>query len=65
VGGTELPPETYSKDGSYEYKRDIPANLISGDTVRIDFHIDKIFHPGGADQRELGVIARQVELDGK
>ena len=65
VGGTELGPETYTKDGAYEYKRDVPANLLTGNSVRVDFHLDKTYQPGGADQRELGVVARQVELDAK
>lgn len=65
VGGTALPAETYKKDGAYEYKRDVPAAALTGPTVRVDFALDKTFSPGGADLRELGVIARQIELDPK
>lgn len=65
AGGTALAPETYSKDGAYEYKRDVPPAVLAGNSVRIDFSLDKTFQPGGADRRELGLVARQIELDAK
>jgi len=65
VGSTSLPPETYSKSGSYAYTRDVPANALTGDTVRVDFQLDKALPPGGGDQRELGVIVNSIGLDGK
>ncbi len=65
IGGTELDPQTFTTDGGLEYVRDVPASLLSGGTVRIDFHLDKTVKPGGADQRDLGVVARTVELDAK
>jgi hypothetical protein len=65
VGGTELDPATFTKDGAFKFKREIPASLLSGNTVRIDFHLDKTIKPGGADQRDLGVVAQKVELSAK
>jgi hypothetical protein len=65
VNGTELDPETYTKDGGFEYKRDVPARLLSGSSVRIDFHVDKTRQPGGADVRQLGLVARSVGLETK
>jgi hypothetical protein len=65
IGGTALAPETYSKQGEYIYRRDIPANLLAGDAVRIDFQLDKAMPPGNADKRELGIVASSVGLVAK
>ena len=56
AGGNALPPETYTKPGDYLYVRDIPAGVFTGDTVRVDFQLDKAMPPSGADLRELGII---------
>lgn len=65
INGTALPPETYSKEGQAEYKRDLAPNLLNGDSVRIDFHLDKAMPPANGDMRQLGVIARSVALEAK
>jgi len=33
--------DTYVKAGDYTYRRDVPASLLAGDAVRIDFQLDK------------------------
>jgi len=65
IGGTMLPPETYSQPGQYTYTRDVAPNLLESEAVRIDFQLDKALPPGAADARELGVIAASVGLDAK
>jgi hypothetical protein len=65
VEGTPLPPETYTKAGPYTFKRDIPASSITGESVRVDFTLDKAVPPAGADRRELGVVAASVALGPK
>ncbi len=65
IGGTTLDPETYAKAGEYTYKRDVPANLLTGDAVRVDFQLDKAMPPGDVDKRELGVVATSVALVAK
>jgi hypothetical protein len=65
IKGTDLGPETYSKEGQAQYKRDIPGNLLSGPSVRIDFHLDKAMPPGDGDRRSLGLIARSIALESK
>lgn len=65
VNGTALAPQTYSQEGQAEYKRDAPAAALTGDSVRIDFHLDKAMPPGNGDMRQLGVIARSVALEAK
>jgi hypothetical protein len=65
AAGTALAPETYSKAGDYTYRRDIPANLLGGDAVRIDFQLDKAMPPSETDQRELGLITSSVGMVSK
>jgi len=65
VEGTPLPPETYSKSGQYEYKRDVPASALSKEAVRIQFSLNNAIPPTGADRRELGIIVASVGLEPK
>ena len=65
AGGAALDPETYSKAGEYTYRRDVPASALTGDSVRIDFALDKAIPPGDVDKRELGVVASRVALISK
>jgi hypothetical protein len=66
IGATELAPETYTQSGPYTYTRDIPANLLNADAVRIDFQLEKALPPGtNGDQRELGIIVSSVGLEAK
>jgi hypothetical protein len=65
AGGTALAPETYPKPGEYTYKRDVPANALASDAVRVDFQLDKAIPPGDVDKRELGVVASSVALVAK
>jgi hypothetical protein len=62
IGGTALGPETYTQPGEHVYRRDVAANLLTGDTVRVDFELDKAVPPGDVDKRELGVVATSVRL---
>jgi hypothetical protein len=65
IDGTALAPETYAHEGQYDYKRDLPSNLIQGNAVRVEFHLDKSMPPAGGDARELGIVARSVGLESK
>jgi hypothetical protein len=62
VAGTDLAPETYSAPGDYVYRRDVPANLLAADSVRVNFRLDKALPPGSADRRELGVVVQSFSL---
>jgi hypothetical protein len=62
IGSATLPPETYSKAGDYTYRRAVPANLLAGEAVRIDFQLDKALPPGDVDKRELGVVVSSAGL---
>ena len=58
-------PETWEKAGAYAYTRSVPASLLNGDSVKVDFSLDKTMPPAGGDLRELGVIAVSIGLEPK
>jgi len=60
-----LSPEKYLSPGDFTYARDIPPGALSGDSVRVDFTLDKAIFPSQADGRELGVIAHSLSLETK
>jgi hypothetical protein len=62
VDGNVLAPETYTTAGEHTYKRDVPASLLGGDSVKASFELDKATSPGGADQRVLGVVTNSAAL---
>jgi len=65
VNGTALAPESYTRAGQFTYSRDVPANLLAGDVVRVDFSLDKTIPPSAADRRELGVVVSLVGFQPK
>jgi hypothetical protein len=65
VNGTATAPQTYTKAGEYVYSRDIPASALGGDSVMVEFSLDKFLPPSAADQRELAVIATSIGLEAK
>ena len=65
ANGSALPPETYTQAGDYVYTRDVPASALTGESVRIDFQLDKAIPPSGGDMRELGIIVLNAGLESK
>jgi hypothetical protein len=65
AGNATLAPETYTTPGDYVYVRDVPPGALAGDSVRVDFQLDKVMPPAGGDIRELGIIVFSVGLEGK
>ena len=65
VGGSALSPETYTTSGQQTYSRDVPAAALKGDSVLVEFSLDKHLPPQGLDQRELGVIASMIGFEAK
>jgi len=63
VGGAALPPETYTVPGDYIYRREVDAQALTSDPVRVDFRLDKAIPPGSVDRRELGVVVLAVGLE--
>jgi hypothetical protein len=65
VQGANLEPQLYTKSGQYTYTRDVPADKLHGDVVRVDFSLDHVLPPTGGDVRQLGVIVSEVGLIAK
>ncbi len=65
VGDAPLQPETYNKTGDYTYARDVPSSALQGDSVVVDFSLNKSVPPGPVDKREFGIVAQQVGLESK
>ena len=65
IDGNALPPETYTEAGQYTYTRDVAANLLSGESTKIDFQLDKAMAPANGDIRELGIVALSIGLEPK
>ena len=65
IGGSTLPPETYTQPGDYTYTRDVAPELLAGESVRVDFELDKSMPPSGADLRDLGVVVLSAGLEPK
>ncbi len=65
ISGVELAPEPYNAAGEYIYTRDVPARAFAGDSVKIDFALQRFIPPGPVDARELGVVVSMVGLEGK
>ncbi|MBK9168192.1 MAG: hypothetical protein IPM24_12100 [Bryobacterales bacterium] len=65
AGGRGLSPETYTQSGEFTYTRDVPAEVLSGEAVNVEFTLDKAIPAGVFDGRELGVIASSIALDTK
>lgn len=62
VNGKALDPETISKAGAGRLERPLPASVLQGDVVTVDFALDKYLEAGMVDQRELGIIVSAVGL---
>jgi hypothetical protein len=65
VEGTDLGSQTYTAPGPYIYKKDVPAKLLAGGSVKVAFQLDKSMTPGGADMRDLGVVVSSVALQSR
>ena len=65
IGGSTLAAETYTQAGNYTYTREVAPALLAGESVRVDFQLDKSMPPSGADQRDLGVVALSAGIEPK
>lgn len=65
VAGTPLGKESYTVPGEYTYSREVPAKLLAGESVRVDFALDKSLPPSESDERNLGIIVSAVGFEAK
>ena len=63
VNGVALPSETYTQPGAHVYAQSVPANALTGESVRVDFTLDKALGPDESDRRQLGVVVSSVALE--
>jgi hypothetical protein len=62
VQGHKLEPQIYAKSGAYTYTRDVPAESLKDDVVRIEFSLDHALDPTPGDHRQLGIIVSEIGL---
>ncbi len=62
IHGMALKSGEYKTAGPAMLTADIPASLLTGDSIEVDFALDRSLPPG-ADRRELGVVAVSAALN--
>lgn len=65
VNGTPIDGETYTANGDYMYKRDVPASALQGESVPVVFSLDKFLEAGKVEGRELGFIVHLIGLEAR
>jgi hypothetical protein len=65
IQGSNLEPQVYTKSGQFTFTRDVPADKLQNDVVRIDFTVDHTLPPTETDKRQLGIIVSEVSLIAK
>ena len=64
VNGTKLKSAEFDKPGANIFTADVPPALLTGESVRVDFALDKTIPPD-VDKRDLGVVATSVGISSK
>jgi hypothetical protein len=64
INGMELKSQQYDTAGPYVFNADVPAALLTGESVKVDFAVDKTMRPDG-DARNLAIIANSVGISPK
>ena len=62
IDNKPLAPETFSKGGSYEYVRTLPAAVLDTNILPVEFCLDKAHRASEDDPRELGIVVSKLEL---
>jgi Dolichyl-phosphate-mannose-protein mannosyltransferase len=63
IAGRALAPQTWSEPGSYVYRRELDANMLSPGSVQINFSLNKSIPPSAQDKRELGIIVQELSIE--
>ncbi|HEY3824761.1 MAG TPA: hypothetical protein VGL82_09390 [Bryobacteraceae bacterium] len=64
INGTTLQSQKYDMPGSYFFSADIPPSMLTADSIKVDFIVDKTMRVDG-DKRDLGFIVKSVSIDSK
>lgn len=62
IGGAALRPETYTADGIYEYRREVPASALNTSVVEVNFTVDKFL---AREADKLAILIMTVGLQSK
>ncbi len=65
AAGQTLGTETYAKPGDAVFEKDVPAALLTGESLTFEVTVEKPLPPTGADQRELAIVFRAASLAAK
>jgi len=65
INGMELKSQAYDTPGPYVFSADVPASLLTGESVKVDFAVDQTMRPDGGDKRDLAIIANSVGISPK
>jgi hypothetical protein len=64
INGMMLKSAEYKAAGAETFTADVPTSMLTADSVKVDFALDKTLPPS-VDKRELGVIATSVGISSK
>jgi len=64
-GSVSLGSERYGKPGDCLFQQDVPARLLGGQSIGVEFTLDKALSPSPSENRELGVAASRIGIEAK
>ena len=64
VKGTKLKSAEFDKPGANVFTADVAPALLTGDSVTVDFALDKTIPPD-VDKRDLGVVATSIGISSR
>jgi hypothetical protein len=65
IQNTAIGSRTYDKPGEYTFTADVPPALLKGDSVTVEFSMDRFLPAGAVDGRELGLVFVSTGLEAK
>ena len=65
AAGQSLGAETFAKPGDAVYQKEVPAALLTGESLTFEVKVEKPLPPTGADQRELAIVFNAAALTAK
>ena len=61
ANGVALPDRHFSRPGDHCYLAQIPAGVATAPLL-FEFQLNRVYHPGNTDERELGVVVSRVAV---
>ena len=61
-GGHPLAPETWSRPGSYVFRRELNDAWITWGVAEVDFSLDRALPGSESGQRELGIVVQEISV---